>query len=546
MAPAGGERRLPVIVVGGGPVGLSAAILLGMAGVAVAVLEQRADVDPLPRAAHLDDVSARVLQAMGVDETALSGARPLARYEFVDAQGSLLVAFDRDPAGPNGHPQSLTIHQPSLERALRDRATKIDAVDLRLGVTVEAVHPTATDVRVRVRDRAGATLTVAGSYLLGCDGAGSLVRRQLGIGLRSHRFDQRWVVIDAVAPGVSERHPHAQQVCDPRRPTSYVPMPASRVRWELRLWADEDPGDPLDASFVAAAVEPWVDRSQVTVERATVYEFHAVQARRWRQGPVLLCGDAAHQMPPFLGQGLAAGLADAHNLAWKLTLVWRRQAAPMLLDTYQSERRPQVRQLTRLAILLGWLITGRRPAARALREGTAGLLRAVPWLRQALERRADPPLPRGPGPPRRRGVGRRLPQPWLLAGEGHRVRGDELLGPGFAVVGLGVSPAALVGQPAARFLRALGARTMRVDAPGTGPFPDAARPDAGPRPRDHVRAVDHTGELTRWFAAQRARVAVVRPDRYVAALVSGRGDQPRELDEALARLAGWLSDPAAT
>jgi 3-(3-hydroxy-phenyl)propionate hydroxylase len=180
------------------------------------------------------------------------------------------------------------------------------------------------------------------------------VREQLGIGLTDLGYDERWLVVDVMLhdvavpplPGI------IQQVCDRRRLATFVPSHDRHRRWEFRLAEDELVPD------VWRLLAGWgVTASNAELVRAASYRFHALEAERWRSGEVLLAGDAAHQMPPFMGQGLCSGVRDAANLAWKLAEVIHDHAPDTLLDTYEAERRPHVAAVTALSIEAGRLLT---------------------------------------------------------------------------------------------------------------------------------------------------------------------------------------------
>lgn len=159
----------------------------------------------------------------------------------------------------------------------------------------------------------------------------------------------------------------ALQVCDPARPHTLVPMPAPRFRFEFMLLPGEDPVAMQTPEAVAELTAGWLPAGAATVERSAVYTFHGLITTRWRSGRVLLAGDAAHQTPPFLGQGMCSGMRDAANLAWKLHAVLRG-ADEALLDTYQQEREPAVRSIVQAAVDFGRIICTLDPAQAAARD----------------------------------------------------------------------------------------------------------------------------------------------------------------------------------
>jgi 3-(3-hydroxy-phenyl)propionate hydroxylase len=505
----------PVVVVGAGPVGMVAAHLLGRYGVPTVVVERERAVHPLPRAVHLDDEAVRVLQAAGLERELGPHLRPIRGMQLVTAPGRPFWHFrDTSEPGPNGWPHSNMFHQPTIDRLLRETLDAREGVELRLGEEVEDVELRDDGALLRVRAvDGGGRSTLAAGTVLACDGARSTVRRLLGVAQRDRAFDQRWLVVDADADRPLDEHV-VQQVCDPVRPATSVPITGHRHRWEWLLHPGEDEQELLAPAAFAARVAPWTGDRRVGVERGAVYRFHATRARRWRVGPVFLLGDAAHQMPPFLGQGLCAGIRDAANLTWKLALVRAGAVNGALLDTYERERAPHVDIVTSLAMLVGLMVRARGPAAGLLHAGFRVAARLPAGMRRPLEMVPTPGL--RPGPlvvaglrlPGLRAAGRPLPQPVVHAPGGGAVLLDELLGDGFALVGLGCDPLESLDAPSRGVWERLGTAVVRVDTREPG------RKGA---------VVDRSGVLTAWYRRYGACVAVVRPDRYVLAACAGPG-----------------------
>lgn len=527
----------PVVVVGAGPVGLVTALLLAAEGLRVVVLERSTAAATEPRAVHLDDEALRALQRLGLDRVVRALSTPVYDYELRSASGRRLHRFPR-VGEPLGHPRSVLLHQPDLEAVLRAAVRAEPLVELRLGAEVTAVRCSPCGVVVRDAD---GVADLAASFVLGCDGASSTVRRSLGVGWRSLGFEQTWLVVDLLVDDLPFELAVPQQRCGGARPATSVPVGRGRHRFEFKVLPGEDAGS-VSADVTGLIRGMGVDPAAVDIERAAAYTFHALVARRWRSGRVFLLGDAAHLMPPFLGQGLCSGIRDAVNLAWKLALASRVGGAEALLDTYQAERRRQVSGVIWRTAALGRVVTGSGPGWDGTRFVAASVLSASRPLRRLLEGLELPPLPRGPLVQRRAvlggGAGRPFPQAPVIVGAGELVRSDEVFGPGFALVGLGADP--LVGAPeeVRRFWQALGARRIAVlDRPPRGApvrrtgDSGSARSAAGLEGALEVGDAD--GRLARWFASAGADLAVVRPDRVVMALVF-RG--PTALTASAARL----------
>lgn len=353
-----------VAIVGAGPAGLTLAILLAQLGRTVTVVERFVEPYRLPRAVHFDDEVGRLFQSCGVGERMREVSEPAEVYEWRNADGVTLLRFGRIGSGPSGWPFSSMFCQPELEATLESRASKLDGLDVRRGVSVTGL---LQDDVVTLECDDGTT--VRARYAVGCDGANSTVRDLLRVGVEDRGFFHDWLIVDVILEEPRVFDPVNLQVCDPARPTTAVSGGPGRRRWEfMRL-----PGESLDELSEEARawelLEPWdVDPGNARIERHAVYTFQARVAERWRVGRVLLAGDAAHLMPPFAGQGMCAGIRDAANLAWKLDLVLDGRAASTLLDTYEQERKPGAEFAIDFSIELGKVICVPDPAEAAARD----------------------------------------------------------------------------------------------------------------------------------------------------------------------------------
>lgn len=367
-----------VCLVGLGPVGATLAARLGASGVNVIVLERETAPYSLPRAAHLDGEAMRILAGVGVHPE----GRDLDGFDLVSARGRLLLRGRPIERPPEGFPAGRLIHQPSVEMALRQRLTALPSVDVRLGAEVVGIAPEASGVVVQTASGE----SVRAALVVGCDGAWSTVREAMGVGLAGGGFEQDWLVVDTRlrqrpdALGLPDR---LLQIADPHRATTYVPFADPRRRWEFRLRPGETPEAMTRPEAIRRLLAPHVPPGAVEIERAAVYTFHDLVVRRWRSGRLLLAGDAAHQMPPFLGQGLGAGLRDVDTLAPLLTDVTQTRAPLATLDAYERQRRPHVEGVVRQAVRLGRATTLPQPLA-AMRDGLLRAAHRIGPLHRAL------------------------------------------------------------------------------------------------------------------------------------------------------------------
>ena len=527
----------PVIIVGGGPVGCTVALLLADFGIPVTLLERRAQPHPLPRAVHLDDEVARTLDRVGVSEGFLARSRSGSGLRLLDARHRVMAEFRRKhQASQHGFPQANMFHQPDLEELLLARVEQHPLITFRRGVEVCGLDGTADPVTadpagpagpVRVHARvAGEPQTFTGRAVLGCDGANSTIRDLAGITMQDLRFTERWLVIDIRAEGGLDTWDGVEQVCDPARAATFMQVTGDRYRWEFRLRDGEDEAGLITPQALGRLLQPWTGRGDLDglqIIRSATYTFRALLASRFRAGRVFLLGDAAHLTPPFIGQGLAAGLRDADNLAWKLAHVLTGRAGQDLLDSYDAERRPHAEALVKKAVRVGWAMTGGQDRAAAVRRIALAAAVRSERVRHAMGSTATPRLRGGAVArvPRHRRArmpavlrpGSLIPNPLVSADGGPPVRLDTILAGRTAVLTARQPDAEL-----ADHCRRQGLVLVRISGTGTPP-PAGADPDAGWI--DVRLAGDGRPAVPQALTALRTNPAltvIVRPDRVIAAV----------------------------
>ena len=522
-----------VIILGLGPVGATLANLLVGQGLRVAVVDQREDVYDKPRAITLDHEVMRIMQACGVahDFAPLTAPHPGTHYLGID--GQIIKIFDPlPPPFPLGWAPNATFVQPQLERILRERLQHFASCDWFLGYSANRLVHAKGVAELTVHDANGRDRILCGRYVAACDGANSFVRKNLGIGLEDLDFDEWWMVVDVNVRAPVALPAKCIQYCWPSRPATFILGPGTLRRWEIKLLPGEDPEAFAQAENVVAQLSRFVDASAVEVWRSAVYRFHAVLAERWRDREVFLLGDAAHQTPPFLGQGMCAGIRDAANVAWKLALVLGGDAHDGLLDSYERERKPHVRAVVAAAKDFGQIIGELDPAAACLRDqklrgqlerGEAETVRQryVPDLKAGVVDAGSSP-----------GAGRLFVQPRCMSA-GKVGLLDDLVPPRFLIVAESHDVASWLTDWSRSVWRRI-----------HGEFVVLAEDDTKTKdwPVGVMRFVREDRLFGDWLKGLGAQAVVVRPDRYVF----GSADDAASLNRLVERASDALFGPGSS
>lgn len=535
------ETDYDVVIVGYGPTGEMSATLLGQLGYRVGVFERWPEVYALPRAVHFDDEIGRILQAAGLREEVLDITDPVPDfYEWRNKDGDALLKIDWAGAGTHGWPTANFFSQPELQRVLDRRAKSLPTVEVHEGWEAGRIEDRGDHVQVEVQrgnsGHAGEWIgaddvrCVTARYLIGADGANSAVREIIGSEFHDLGFlPFDWLILDLIPHDQDQVwSPMNWQLCDPTRPTTIVSGGPGRRRWEfMRL-----PGEHIDDLNTAATawrlLEPWgMTPENAKLERHVVYRFMARYAESWREGRVLLAGDAAHLMPPFAGQGMCNGLRDAANLSWKLDLVLAGKVSDDVLDSYQQERLDHVRQWIDFSAALGEVICVLDPEQAAARDA------------RMLEGEADPARVLPAAPPQRLGAGLMVDADPVAGTSfiqgtvergGQRALFDDVIGVGFALLGAREDPAVHLDDNQQAFLAEIGAHVVWVSDDET---------------RRRGRSFnDIEGVYREWFEVNGCEAVLVRPDAYIYGTAATGHDVPTLVD-GLRRALKLAKEPAA-
>ena len=511
--PSTVELSTDVAIVGAGPVGLMIANYLGQCGVNVTLVEKLDSLIDYPRAIGLDDESLRSFQSVSLADKVLPHTTPWHAMRFLTPKGRCFA--DIQPKTDEfGWSRRNAFIQPLADRVLFDGLQRFNNVKVLFSRELSSFEQSDSAVVLNLTDQNGRNERLNARYLIGCDGGNSLVRRSLDISFEGKTAPNQWIVVDIANDPLST--PHVYLCCDPVRPYVSAALPHGVRRFEFMVMPGETEAElskPENMRKLLGKVLPNPDNIELI--RSRVYTHNARLAGRFRQGRVLLAGDAAHIMPVWQGQGYNSGMRDASNLAWKLSLVIKGLAADSLLDSYEQERRDHAKAMIDLSVLAGHVLAPPKRWQGTLRDGVSWLLNYVPPVkRYFLEMRFKPMpqytrgaliVPSEKGSP----TGKMFIQPQVLTDAGSTVLLDEVIGENFAIIAWGCDPT--WGLTAAQITqwKNLGTRFIQV-------LPDVqlrAPSDAGD---DVIRVGDSSGRLREWFARGNSSIALVRPDRFVA------------------------------
>ncbi len=475
-------KNIDIILVGCGPTSAVLANLLAPYGWRIAIFEKDLEIYDLPRAVFFDDEIMRIFQQIGLSDNVIPCTNQVHGMTLLNADGEMLAEYTAEttPESSGWH-AGYMFHQPTLETILRNGLKRFSNVTLHLGVEVSKITQLNQSVMVEVVTKNG-SLNYSSKYLVGCCGARSITRSVIETNIQDFHADQSWIVIDIELLKDVSLPRYTVQYCNPLRPSTFIPTPGPFRRFELMLMPGESAEQMLHPEKISELLAQWLAPEDYRITRSAIYQFHALIAEKWRSGSILIAGDAAHQMPPFLGQGMCSGIKDAANLSWKLDAVLKGSASPKLLDTYEAERKPFVEEVIRADLWLSNMI--QTTNSILANERDAQLLNAPP-----SNKKLSPPKIKLGGNfcQQNEPSGAPFIQPLLPDGTLH----DTKLGNGFTLIGdvpISNSSEELIKKFAIK-------KIMRPPL-----------------------------DILKWLNKHNAKAVLVRPDRYVQAILTVDSD----------------------
>jgi len=521
-----------VAIVGAGPVGCTVANLLGVYGIDAILIDRSEEILPYPRAVGMDDEALRVFQTAGVADALLDDIIQNVSLRMFTAKGGVFADI-RPATREFGWYRRNIFMQQLAEATLREHLTNFPHVQMRLGTEVISLRQGANNVTLTVTDRDGVVREIEAQYCVAADGGRSTLRDLVGVTLVGNTHPIKWLVVDVRNAELDA--PYTALHCDPRRPNVCIHLPFGYRRWEFMVFPHEDADRLVEESSVKSLIAPYVaDVDRLEVVRARIYTHHSRVANRFVVGRTLFAGDAAHLSPPWIGQGLNIGLRDAGNLAWKLAAVVKGQMDASILMSYEVERRNHAKAMIDLADTFGRILMPTSHAIALLRDAffkSFGSLRAV---RNYVLQMKFKPMPRYDGglvvEPLREtantaetddtaetantAIGRMFIQPDVEVGWRKKRKLDDVLGPWFAIVGWRTDPYEALDEQGQAFWRSMNATFVRIERSRSG----ASRDERLAGSETTICVEDLENALEPWFQQQGHTIAVIRPDRYVAAL----------------------------
>ncbi len=514
-------QEIDVLVVGAGPVGASIANLLGTYGISTLIVDRSPHVLDFPRAVGLDDEALRTFQATGLAEDMLRDMIqnvPMRMYTAKKQCFAEILPSTRE----FGWFRRNLFSQPLGELVLRRGLARFPHVELRAGVELLSLTQDEAGVSATLRDAQGAESQVRARYLVGCDGGRSLVREGiLKLPFEGRTHAAKWVVIECDQDPLDA--PYTALHCEPARPYVCLRLPYGLRRWEFMLFPGEDGEQMLAPEKVRELLGRHVANPEtLNVIRARVYTHNSRVAGSFVTGRVCLAGDAAHITPPWIGQGLNAGLRDAFNLSWKLAWILQGRLKPELLSSYQDERHAHAKAMIDLADLFGSVLSQRNRLIAWLRDCFFLSIKNIPRVRDYVLQMKFKPMPRfvkgivqDSGDMRRDElVGRMFIQPNVEHQAGCTQRLDDLVGPRFALLSWRSDALAAASTSLLAQLERLGCDHYVADRSRSAANEASSR---GLTESTGTRIEDVDNTLHFWFQCKNVDWVLIRPDRFIAA-----------------------------
>ncbi|MFW8630395.1 bifunctional 3-(3-hydroxy-phenyl)propionate/3-hydroxycinnamic acid hydroxylase [Vibrio natriegens] len=505
-----------VMIIGAGPVGLMIANYLGAQGINVTVIEQLPTLIDYPRAIGIDDESLRTFQAVGLASEVVPYTTPYHAMRFLTPKGRCFADIQPN-TNEFGWSRRNAFIQPKADRALYDGLDRFSNVKVLFSRELVNFGQDNEKTWANFTNEKGEEERISAKYMIACDGGNSFVRRNLNISFDGETAPNQWIVMDLENDPIGT--PNIYLCCDAERPYVSAALPQGIRRFEFMVMpgeTEEELSKPENMDRLLSKVLPSTENIKFIRQR--VYTHNARLAGKFREGRILLAGDAAHIMPVWQGQGYNSGMRDANNLAWKLSLVVKGLADPSLLDTYQQERRDHAKAMIDLSVLAGKVLAPPKKWQATLRDGVSWLLNYVPPVKRYFVEMRFKPMPKyhqgvlvEPKPALKDSpVGKLFIQPMVRVGN-EISKLDDVIGQNFAIIAWGTDPMQGLSEAEIQYWQQLGTKFIQM-------VPSVQLKSQIQTHPDVLCVGDETHALKEWFGRYPASVAIIRPDRFVASI----------------------------
>ena len=368
------------VIVGFGPVGALLSLFLSKQNLKVAIIDKNKEIYPLPRAIHFDEEIMRIFQMIGLSEKISSIARIGTKgMHFVDDNNNLLmVRKGSERVGDQGWQKSWYFHQPELEKVLRKEVKSSKLVKCYLGFQAKSIKQDDCEVQLTcVENNNKKELCLKSRFLIGCDGANSIVGSYIGGETIDYGLKEKYLVVDLKVDNrfkkVNDLPDYTVQHCSLKRPATRCYISKKRRRWEIKVLPSDKENEIKKEKNIWKFLNKWIDKRCGYIERAEIYTFKSTIKKNWFKGRVFLAGDSAHLSPPFLGQGMCAGVRDVASLSWRLHCYLKQGFPKSILKSYQTERLPHVKKFIQLATECGRIMSDPKINLKTNKKGNTKL-----------------------------------------------------------------------------------------------------------------------------------------------------------------------------
>ena len=492
------EAEYDILIVGYSMLGNVAALLLANLGMTVAVVEKRQLSDVLlAKLARIDDEVMMIFEHIGIADEVSDILFPLQGMQVIGKDNRVLLEFNH--LFHSKFAPLFGFYQPDLQKILQQKALKNKNISVFAGYEVETFEQKRNKVDVFFASTGNKDFkTVSASYLLVCNGQYSNIADYIDIEIEDFKYHSSVLCVDTYSKTDTSLHTYAQTIYDAEFPVTRINNDSRHQRWEFQI-GEEKINDSQTSELVRKLLDE-LSTDDLQIESAFIYNFESRILSQWYLDRVLIAGDAAHIMPPYLGMGLAAGIKDIYNFGWKLKLIKEKVLSERILDTYQKERAPNVRYLVRLNL---WI---KRLFKSSKLRWLKGVVPVIPkWLlKRSLS--TENQIRTGIIGNRSKGAGRLLLSANIVNHKGAIVSLNSVIGNNFSLIGLNHNPVDALGPEQLEFLASLGTSFYNLSLSKQKFVNDK---------RFAINIYDIESDLQKYLKKHKAIYVLVRPDRIV-------------------------------